>query len=88
MNVRDLVKESTFILHGYDQRRGNYLDHRVDYEKFAQLVAKECINILSQEIEQQKNVKTFNEFDRRWVDGKITHLSKIEEKMKLHFGIE
>ena len=87
MNVRKLVEECTFTLKGFDSRRGNYLDHRVDYEKLVKLVAQECIGLIDKEIESQKNVQTFNDFDKRWVEGKILHFGSFRDKVKAHFGV-
>jgi hypothetical protein len=61
-----------------------------DLEKFAELIVRECIDILETEIELVKGYKSTacNDFDVRWHEGKIEHFAKLIEKSKKHFGVE
>ncbi len=58
--------------------------------KFAELIVRECIDILETEIELVKGYKSTacNDFDVRWHEGKIAHFDHLIEKSKKHFGVE
>jgi hypothetical protein len=67
-------------------------DHEsvVKARKFAELIVRECIDILETEIELVKGYKSTacNDFDVRWHEGKIEHFAKLIEKSKKHFGVQ
>jgi hypothetical protein len=62
----------------------------VEYQKFAEMIVRECIGILETEIELVKGYKSTacNDFDVRWHQGKIEHFAKLVEKSRKHFGVE
>jgi hypothetical protein len=62
----------------------------VEYQKFAEMIVRECIGILETEIELEKGYKSTacNDFDVRWHQGKIEHFAKLVEKSRKHFGVE
>ena len=62
----------------------------VAYKKFAQLIVAECVGILETEIELVNGYKStaHNDFDIRWHNGKIEHLTRLVQKSKKHFGVE
>lgn len=58
--------------------------------KFAQLIVRECVGILETEIDLVNGYKSkaHNDFDIRWHNGKIDHLTRLVQKSKKHFGVE
>jgi len=50
----------------------------------------EFIGLLEYEIElcEQYKATSFNDFDRRWHEGKIVHFRRMIDKTKDHFGVE
>lgn len=62
----------------------------LDLQQFYNLMAKEFIDIYRNEISlcEQYKATSFNDFDRRWHEGKIEHFHKLIGKTKKHFGVE
>ena len=57
-------------------------------EKFAELIIKECIGIIEEEITEQQTKKVTTNFDAFWIKGKIEHFNTIKEKIAQRFGVE
>jgi len=78
--IRALAEQSTDDILGV-----KVLDKRM----FAELIVRECIGILETEIELVEGYKSTacNDFDVRWHEGKIEHLTRLVEKSKKHFGV-
>ena len=52
--------------------------------KLVELLVEDFIGILEHELqlEHQRKANAFNEFDRRWHEGKITHFTKLLKQTK------
>lgn len=44
--IQVLIEECTETLRGYDYRRGNYSESYFDKKKFAELLIRDCIDII------------------------------------------
>lgn len=65
---------------------GQQIYHDVfDKEKFAELIVKDCTDLLEAEIKEQREMIVFNESDDRWRLGKVSHFTHVIKKIKAHF---
>jgi len=85
--MNDRLKELT-VKAGFP----DWSNHAIEFEldQFAGLMTAEFIGLLEYEIElcEQYKATSFNDFDRRWHEGKIIHFRRMIDKTKDHFGVE
>jgi hypothetical protein len=92
--IQELRKQAWTLVSEEERARGELYEAREQWErcdqKFAELIVRECIDILETEIELVKGYKSTacNDFDVRWHEGKIAHFDHLIEKSKKHFGVE
>jgi predicted transcriptional regulator len=87
--IRQLARDS-YMVEVVCSQKSVKVNYPKNFEKFAELIVRECIGILETEIELVKGYKSTacNDFDVRWHEGKIEHFAKLVEKNKKHFGVE
>jgi hypothetical protein len=87
--IRQLARDS-YMVEVVCSQKSVKVNYPKNFEKFAELIVRECIGILETEIELVKGYKSTacNDFDVRWHEGKIEHFAKLIEKSKKHFGVE
>ena len=92
LRIQELADEARikFSAHWAHQGVDTAVITRLDLKEFAELIVRECIDILETEIELVKGYKSTvcNDFDVRWHEGKIEHFAKLIEKSKKHFGVK
>lgn len=54
-------------------------------KKFAELIIKDCTDLLEAELKEQREMIVFNESDDRWRLGKVSHFTHVIKKIKAHF---
>ena len=86
--VDDLIYRSGLIADGCWDELGTYEQEAI--ERLIELTVVEFTGILEREIALLEKYKeeSFNDFDRRWHEGKIVHFQKMIDKTKDHFGVD
>ena len=59
-----------------------------DYEKFAELIVRECAEIALEQKKWVEDQKVHNPEDESWNKARIQQSQHIVDKIKLHFGVE
>lgn len=59
-----------------------------NHEKFAELIAQECINVANERKKWVEDQEVFDARDREWNNARIQQSQHIVDKIKQHFGIE
>ena len=80
MNIQQLAEQA-----GYMDKGNNITAYRdFNHEKFAELIAKECINILSQpEYAMKCDPKTLSNYNEGWVCGRLDGIYQIKSAFNL-----
>lgn len=55
-----------------------------NYEKFAELIVKECVDILMKPEYAMKHPEELSKYNEGWVNGRLLGIEHIKE----HFGVE
>ena len=76
--IRELINESTSFKEGLIE--GKYDIEVFDKEKFAELIVRECMNIVENH--------PIDPEDMPYNMRIIPYMIEVQEKMKLHFGVE
>ena len=76
--IRELINEATSFKEGLIE--GKYDIEVFDKEKFAELIVRECMNIVENH--------PIDPEDMPYNMRIIPYMIEVQEKMKLHFGVE
>ena len=76
--IRELINEATSFKEGLIE--GKHDIELFDKEKFAELIVRECINIVENH--------PIDPEDMPYNMRIIPYMIEVQEKMKLHFGVE
>ena len=76
--IRELINEATSFKEGLIE--GKYDIEVFDKEKFAELIVRECMNIVENH--------PIDPEDMQYNMRIIPYMIEVQEKMKLHFGVE
>ena len=68
---------------------GGFVNYdQFDYEKFAELIILECVNVALEQKKRVEDQEVFNPHDASWNRAKIQQSQCIVEKINEHFGVE
>lgn len=56
----------------------------VEYQKFAELIVKECVSILEKPMYAMTHPEELSEYNKGWVNGRLLGIEHIKE----YFGVE
>jgi hypothetical protein len=60
---------------------------KIDFEKFAELIVRECAEIALEQKKWVEDMKVHNPHDEVWNKARIQQSQHIVDKIKEHFGV-
>lgn len=81
--IREILKQATQYADSLGPIDGaEWCD--AEYSKFAELIVKECVDILMKPEYAMKHPEELSKYNEGWVNGRLLGIEHIKE----HFGVE
>ena len=83
--IRELAKQAGFYPeNNWDHTNWHAAGHNPTFEKFAELIVRECTDILMIPEHVMNHHQELTDYYRGWVNGRLLGIEHIKE----HFGVE
>jgi hypothetical protein len=73
---------------GFHQPEMERLGIEHKFEKFAELIVRECVDVAIEQKKWVEDMKVFNPGDVEWNQARIQQSQHIIDKIKQHFGVK
>lgn len=87
--IKELAEQAGFFPElNWDHTEWRAAGHDNTFEKFTELIVRECANVALEQKKWVEDMIVFNPQDKQWNLARIQQSQRIVDKIKEHFGVE
>ena len=87
--IRELAEQAKeYAINRLDETGELHKYYDVYFEKFAELIVRECVNVALEQKKWVEDQEVFNPHDESWNRARIQQSQRIVDKINEHFGVK